>query len=56
MKTIDGEIQNSSTIGRRRSVTRGNSTNVLDEELRIGEIGHQMNSKVKLVEIDVYRK
>jgi hypothetical protein len=37
-------------------VTRVNSTNVLDEGLRIGEIGRRMNSKVKLVEIDVYRK
>jgi hypothetical protein len=37
-------------------VTRVNSTNVLDEGLRIGEIGRQMNSKVKLVEIGVYRK
>jgi hypothetical protein len=37
-------------------VTRVNSTNVLDEGLRIGEIGRQMNSKVKLVETSVYRK
>jgi hypothetical protein len=37
-------------------VTRINSTNVLDEGLRIGEIGRQMNSKVRLVEIGVYRK
>jgi hypothetical protein len=37
-------------------VTRVNSTNVLNEGLRIGEIGHRMNSKVKLVEIGVYRK
>jgi hypothetical protein len=29
---------------------RVNSTNVLDEGLMIGEIGRQMNSKVKLVE------
>jgi hypothetical protein len=29
-------------------VMRVNSTNVLDEGLRIGEIGHQMNSKVKV--------
>jgi hypothetical protein len=29
-------------------VTRVNSTNVLDEGLRIGEIGRQMNSKVKI--------
>jgi hypothetical protein len=32
-----------------------NLTNVLDEGLRIGEIGRRMNSKV-LVEISVYRK
>jgi hypothetical protein len=37
-------------------VTRVNSTNVLNEGLRNGEIGRQMNSKVKLVEIGVYRK
>jgi hypothetical protein len=37
-------------------VTRVNSANVLDEGLRIGEIGRRMNSKVKLVEIGVYRK
>jgi hypothetical protein len=39
-----------------RCVTRVNSTNVLDEGLRIGEIGHRMNSKVRLVTISVYRK
>jgi hypothetical protein len=38
------------------SLTRVNSTNVLDEGLRIVEIGRRMNSKVKLVEIGVYRK
>jgi hypothetical protein len=37
-------------------VTRVNSTNVLDEGLRIGEIGRRMNSMVKLVEIGVCRK
>jgi hypothetical protein len=37
-------------------LTRVNMTNVLNEGLRIGEIGRQMNSKVKLVEIGVYRK
>jgi hypothetical protein len=37
-------------------VTRVNSTNVLDEGLRIGETGSRMNSKVRLVEISVYRK
>jgi hypothetical protein len=29
-------------------MTRVNSTNVLDEGLRIGGIGHRMNSKVKI--------
>jgi hypothetical protein len=29
---------------------RVNSTNVLNEGLRIGEIGRRMNSKVKLIE------
>jgi hypothetical protein len=38
------------------SLTRFNSANVLDEGLRIGEIGRRMNSKVKLVETGVYRK
>jgi hypothetical protein len=37
-------------------VTRVNSTNVLDEGLRIGEIGRRMNSKVKSVKQGVYRK
>jgi hypothetical protein len=37
-------------------VTRVNSTNVLVEGLRIGEIGHRMNSKVKSVKQHVYRK
>jgi hypothetical protein len=37
-------------------VTRVNSTNVLDEGLRIEEIGLQMNSKVKSVKQGVYRK
>jgi hypothetical protein len=31
------------------SLTRVNSTNVLDEGLKIGEIGRRMNSKVKSV-------
>jgi hypothetical protein len=30
-------------------LTRVNSTNVLDEGLRIGEVGRRMNSKVKSV-------
>jgi hypothetical protein len=38
------------------SLTRVNSTNVLDEGLRIGEIGRWMNSKVKLVEIGMCQK
>jgi hypothetical protein len=38
------------------TVTRVNSTNVLDEGLRIGEIGRQINSKVKSVKQGVYRK
>jgi hypothetical protein len=37
-------------------LTRVNSTNVLDEGLRIGEIGRRINSKVRLVEISVYQK
>jgi ribonuclease HI len=37
-------------------VTRANSTNVLNEGLRIGETGRRMNSKVILVEIGVYQK
>jgi hypothetical protein len=36
-------------------VTRVNSTNVLDERLRIGGIGRRMNLKVKLVKQGVYR-
>jgi hypothetical protein len=38
------------------TVTRVNSTNVLDEGLRIGETGCRMNSKVKSVKQGVYRK
>jgi hypothetical protein len=38
------------------SMTRVNSTNVLDEGLRIGETWHRMNSKVKSVKQGVYRK
>jgi hypothetical protein len=37
-------------------VTRVNSTNVLNEGLRIEEIGRRMNSKVKSVKQGVYRK
>jgi hypothetical protein len=37
-------------------VMRVNSTNVLNEGLRIGEIGRRMNSKVKSVKQGVYRK
>jgi hypothetical protein len=37
-------------------MTRVNSINILDEGLRIEEIGRRMNSKVRLVGIGVYRK
>jgi hypothetical protein len=37
-------------------VTRVNSTNVLDEGLRIGGVGRRMNSKVRSVKQGVYRK
>jgi hypothetical protein len=37
-------------------LTRVNSTNVLDEGLRIGGIGSLMNSKVKSIKQGVYRK
>jgi hypothetical protein len=37
-------------------VTRVNSTNVLDEGLRIGEIGRRMNSKVESVKQGMYIK
>jgi hypothetical protein len=37
-------------------LTRVKSINVLNEGLRIGEIGHRMNSKVKLVKTGEYRK
>jgi hypothetical protein len=36
--------------------TRVNSTNVLDEGLRIGEVGRRMNSKVKSIKQGVYQK
>jgi DNA-directed RNA polymerase specialized sigma24 family protein len=39
-----------------RTVTRVNSTNVQYEGLRIREIGHRMNSKVKSVKQGVYQK
>jgi hypothetical protein len=39
-----------------RRLMRVNSTNVLNERLRIRKIGRQMNSKVSLVETGVYRK
>jgi hypothetical protein len=38
------------------SVTRVNSTNFLDEGLRIEEVGRRMNSKVESVKQGVYRK
>jgi hypothetical protein len=37
-------------------LTRVNSTNVLDEGLRIRGIGRRMNSKLKSVKQGVYRK
>jgi transposase InsO family protein len=37
-------------------LTRVNSINVLDEGLRIGEIGRWMNSKVNSIKQGVYRK
>jgi hypothetical protein len=37
-------------------VTMVNSTNVLDEGLRIEEIGRRMNSKVKSIKQGGYRK
>jgi hypothetical protein len=37
-------------------VTRVNSTNVQDEGLRIGGIGHQMNSKVKIIKRGAYQE
>jgi hypothetical protein len=35
-------------VGQNRQVTRVNSTNVLDEGLRIGGRGRRMNSKVNV--------
>jgi hypothetical protein len=40
---------------RRQRLTRVNSTNVLDEGLRIGEIGRRMNSKVNSVKQGGYK-
>jgi hypothetical protein len=37
-------------------VTRVNSTNVLDEGLRIGDTGRRMNSKVESVKQGGYQK
>jgi hypothetical protein len=58
IRSSDIEAENSGVLCFLKvpQVTRVNSTNVLDEGLRIGEIGRRMNSKVKLVEIGVYRK
>jgi hypothetical protein len=50
------KVNSNSNVKEIGPVTRVNSTNVLDDGLRIGEIGHQMNSKVRLVKIGVYRK
>jgi hypothetical protein len=43
-------------ISSEHPMTRVNSTNVLDEGLRIGEIGRRINSKVKSVKQGGYRK
>jgi hypothetical protein len=40
----------------RGQLKRANSTNVLDEGLRIGGVGRQMNLKVRSVKQGVYRK
>jgi hypothetical protein len=53
---LDSTTIDPKTRSPKHYVTRFNSANVLNEGLRIGEIGHRMNSKVKLVEIGVYRK
>jgi hypothetical protein len=37
-------------------LARVNSTNILDEGLRIEGVGRRMNSKVRLVEISIYQK
>jgi hypothetical protein len=50
------EKMHATTNERDHQMTRVNSTNVLDEGLRIGEIGHLMNSKLKSVKQGVYRK
>jgi hypothetical protein len=44
VRTSTGRLKRS---GDRGSMTRANSTNVLDEGLRIGETGRRMNSMVK---------
>jgi hypothetical protein len=46
----------SSRANSTEAVTRVDSTNLLNEGLRIGKIGRQMNSTVKLVKTGVYRK
>jgi hypothetical protein len=53
---IDGIGLDDFEIELKWQVTRANSTNALDEELRIGEIGRRINSKVKSVKQDGYRK
>jgi hypothetical protein len=52
---VSVRFQHQSPHGRRQ-LTRVNSTNVLDEGLRIGGIGRRMNSKVKSVKQGVYRE
>jgi hypothetical protein len=50
MKRIGLKKRSSSSLERTPPrLTRVNSTNVLDEGLRIGEIGRRMNSKVNSV-------
>jgi hypothetical protein len=51
-----GEVDGDGGDGDGDRLMRVNSTNVLDEGLRIGGRGRRMNSKVRLVEISAYRK
>jgi hypothetical protein len=50
------ESKSPAFTGRILQLTRVNSTNVLDEGLRIMGVGHRMNSKVRSVKQGVYRK
>jgi hypothetical protein len=47
-KRTDARRQSSGVVASLEPLTRVNSTNVLDEGLRIGGIGRRMNSKVKI--------